>query len=402
MAYNPGMYARRFESLLAEEVGKTDLSQRAPDDMPLRFESLRGYRLLPSGRMKNVTPLSLAQMATAILAIATVKPGYAGLAGKTLSSLRPVGGVEASFQRCVTLGSAVQCLLQSPAALESFLELRVSDSEIYANAHGRGAITYVSGDDVLTAHYVHQNARSLFHAGAEEDFDPRALISSAVTEMVFYQPFFQQIVGELTHEASGQFQGGRRAVCLGKITIERQVGRESVGRADHGIEVAVGVATIEQGVVAEFVGQGDLGEVETAASGDRKSRSNIERVGRVDPRIESCSTQSDRRHIARRLVDKETGTLHRRKLVGIDRSQFARGRELRQATVDTHSEHKIVFVTEHFLRGGRLHGAAEAVGCRPGTVDLAQDACSERAGGWHRLPPGCVEIRQRAIEIGKA
>jgi len=202
MPYNPGMYARRFESLLAEEVGKTDLSQRAPDDMPLRFESLRGYRLLPSGRTKNVTPLSLAQMATAILAIATVKPGYAGLAGKTLSSLRSVGGVEASFQRCVTLGSAVQCLLQSPAALDSFLELRVSDSEIYTNAHGRAAITYVSGDDVLTAHYVHQNARSLFHAGAEDDFDSRALISSAVTEMVFYQPFFQQIVGELTHEAS--------------------------------------------------------------------------------------------------------------------------------------------------------------------------------------------------------
>jgi hypothetical protein len=202
MPYNPGMYARRFESLLAEEVGKTDLSQRAPDDMPSRFESLRGYRLLPSGRTKNVTPLSLTQMATAILAIATVKPGYAGLAGKTLSSLRSVGGVEASFQRCVTLGSAVQCLLQSPAALDSFLELRVSDSEIYTNAHGRAAITYVSGDDVLTAHYVHQNARSLFHAGAEDDFDSRALISSAVTEMVFYQPFFQQIVGELTHEAS--------------------------------------------------------------------------------------------------------------------------------------------------------------------------------------------------------
>ena len=89
MPYNPGMYARRFESLLAEEVGKTDLSQRAPDDIPQRFESLRGYRLLPRGRTKNVTPLSLAQMATAILAIATVKPGYAGLAGKTSAAFAP-------------------------------------------------------------------------------------------------------------------------------------------------------------------------------------------------------------------------------------------------------------------------------------------------------------------------
>jgi hypothetical protein len=54
------MYAKRFESLLAAEVGKTDLSQRAPDDMAQRFESLRGYRLLPAGRTKNVTPLSFA------------------------------------------------------------------------------------------------------------------------------------------------------------------------------------------------------------------------------------------------------------------------------------------------------------------------------------------------------
>jgi hypothetical protein len=196
------MYARRFESLLAGEVGKTDLSQRAPDDMPQRFESLRGYRLLPAGRTKNVTPLSLAQMATAILAITTVKPGFAGLAGITLGSLRPVGGAEASFQECATLASAIECLLHNPAALDSFLELRVSDSEMYTNAHGRGAITYRSGDGVATAYYVHQNALSLFQSGAEEGFDPRDLISSAVTETVFYPRFFRRIVRELKREAS--------------------------------------------------------------------------------------------------------------------------------------------------------------------------------------------------------
>jgi len=188
MSYNPSMYAKRFESLLAGEVRKTDLSQRAPDDMPQRFESLRGYGLLPAGRTKNVTPLSLPQMVTAILAIATVKPGYAGHAGKTLSSLGPVGGTEASFQKCATLGSAVECLLQNPAALDSILELRVSDSEIYTNAHGRGAIIYRAGDTILTAHYVHQNALSLFQAGAEKEFNSRDLISSVVTEMVFYPP----------------------------------------------------------------------------------------------------------------------------------------------------------------------------------------------------------------------
>jgi hypothetical protein len=97
-AYNPPMFARRFESLLSEEVGKTDLSQCMPDDISQRFENLRGSRLLPAGRTKNVTHLTVAQMAAAILSITTVKPGYAGLAAKILSGLRPVGGVDASFQ----------------------------------------------------------------------------------------------------------------------------------------------------------------------------------------------------------------------------------------------------------------------------------------------------------------
>jgi len=196
------MFAQRFASLLAGEIGKTDVSQRAGDDVIQRFESLRNYRLIPAGRTKNVTPLSLTQMATAVLSIATVKPGYAGLAGITLSSLRPVGGEELSFQKCATLRSAVECLLWNSAALESFVELRVSDSEIYTNAYGRGAITYRSGDMLMTTYYVHQNAVSLFRDGAQEEFDPRDVISSAVTEMVFYPPFFREINRELEREAS--------------------------------------------------------------------------------------------------------------------------------------------------------------------------------------------------------
>jgi hypothetical protein len=195
------MYANRFASFLAGEIVKTDLSQRAPDDVAQRFESLRGYRVIPAGRAKNVTPLSLTQMAKAILSLATVKPGFAGLAAITLSSLRPVGGVETAFQKCAALGAAVESLLQHSVALDSLVELRVSDSEIYTNAHGRGAITYRSVDGLMTTYYVHQNAVSLLQSGAEKDFDPRALISSTVTEMVFYPPFFRQIVNTLEREA---------------------------------------------------------------------------------------------------------------------------------------------------------------------------------------------------------
>lgn len=53
------MYAKRFESLLAEQIGQTGLSSRAPDDTSQRFESLRGYGLLPSGRKAVVLPRAL-------------------------------------------------------------------------------------------------------------------------------------------------------------------------------------------------------------------------------------------------------------------------------------------------------------------------------------------------------
>jgi hypothetical protein len=196
------MLARRFESLLAEEVVKTDLSGRAPDDVAQRFESLRGFRLLPVGRTKNATHLSLTQIAAAILSIATVKPGYAGLAAKVLSGLRPVGGVEASFQKSATFGEAVECLLENSTSLDSLLEVRVSDSEIYTNAHGSAAITFRSGDSIVAAHYVGQTAVSLLQPGAETAFNPRELISSIVTETVFHPPFFRRIVSNLKREAA--------------------------------------------------------------------------------------------------------------------------------------------------------------------------------------------------------
>jgi hypothetical protein len=196
------MLARRLASLLEGEIIKTDLSERAPDDLSQRFECLCGYRLLPAGRTKNATHLSLSQIVAAILSIATVKPGYAGLAATILKDLRPVGGPEVSFQGSPTFGGALECLLENPSAFASLLEVRISDSEIYTNAHCRGAITYQSGDSVMTAHYVGQTALTLLQPGAEKTFNPRQLISSVVTETVFYPPLFQRISFELKSEAS--------------------------------------------------------------------------------------------------------------------------------------------------------------------------------------------------------
>ena len=73
---------------------------------------------------------------------------------------------------------------------------------------------------------------------------------------------------------------------------------------------------VEQGVVAQLVLQDDLGEVEAAAGGHRQPRRHVERIGGVEAGVQRRGAQSDRRHVAGRLVDEEPGTLDEGKLIG--------------------------------------------------------------------------------------
>src|SRR5580704_11399182 len=108
----------------------------------------------------------------------------------------------------------------------------------------------------------------------------------------------------------------------------------------------VGMIAVEQGIVAECVGQVELRKVEAAAGSDRQARSDIERVGRIEAGIECRRAQPDRRNIARRLVDEETKALHGWKLIGVDRSQFARAGELHEPAVDAETYGEVVVVRE--------------------------------------------------------
>lgn len=194
------MLAKQLEIILANEAGKTGLSYRSPADLMQRFQSLRDYGLLPKGRGKNAQHLSLSEIIVGILSIATVKPGFSGLASKVLKDLRPVGGIESSFERCAAFGKAIEAILDNPSVLNSLIEIRVSDSEIYTNGPCRAAIEYLSGDTKKTANYVGKLAVSLLQPGAEKTFDSRQLISSIITETVFYPRFFQRLDRELKKE----------------------------------------------------------------------------------------------------------------------------------------------------------------------------------------------------------
>lgn len=76
-------------------------------------------------------------------------------------------------------------------------EIRITDSEVYTNSHGRGAIFYRANDKDRVTYYVGQTAVSLFQSGRETDYDPRDLISSMIRETVVFPHVLKRIAREV-------------------------------------------------------------------------------------------------------------------------------------------------------------------------------------------------------------
>lgn len=194
------MIAKRLETLIANEMRNTDIARRNEAEMVQRFQKLRDFGVLPKSRGKNAEDLSSLEIVSAMLSIITVKPGFAGVAAKTLIKLCPVGGPNASFGKADSFGMALTTLIEDSNALESLVEVRVSDSEIYTNSHGRGVIIYHDGNREKESYYVGETAISLLQPGAEKEYDPRDRISCMITETVFLPRFFEKIKRELQRE----------------------------------------------------------------------------------------------------------------------------------------------------------------------------------------------------------
>ena len=194
------MLAKRLESLIANEYRNTDIARRTDAEMIQRFQCLRDDRLLPTSRGKNAEDLTEEGIIAGLLSIVTRKPGYTSMAVRGLMRLRPVGGSGASFENSETFGAALAALVKDESAIERLLEVRISDSEIYINAHGRGVIVYKDGRSEKSAYYVHQNAVSLMGTGSEKSFNPRNLVSSMITETLLFPTFFRKIANELKRD----------------------------------------------------------------------------------------------------------------------------------------------------------------------------------------------------------
>lgn len=191
------MFAKNLETLLSNLCQKSDVSPRRPNEFAARFDALRRYSRLPRGRENRAEVLTSSQIVAAIFGLISSAPGWAGQAAITLSNLRPVGGLSASFFGTVTLSKAVEYLLSDAKARSSVNKLCVSMAESSINSHGCAALSYEKDGVRCKAFYVPQEAVSLLQPGAERDFSAEQHYSAVSRETTFNRAFFDRIAEEI-------------------------------------------------------------------------------------------------------------------------------------------------------------------------------------------------------------
>jgi hypothetical protein len=188
------MIAKTLERRLGSEM-------KIPEpEMVQRFQKLREARLLPTSRGRNAEHLTIEAVVSGILSIVGDRPAFAGLTVNMLRHLQPVGGAGDAFAQAKTFGQALAAALSDAKLLQTVLEIRVSDSEIFKNANGRAAIFYAQGDEEAVTYYVHHTAKSLLGPGRADNFNPRDLIGSMIRETVILPPVLQQISRQIRDE----------------------------------------------------------------------------------------------------------------------------------------------------------------------------------------------------------
>jgi hypothetical protein len=196
------MFAKNLEHVLAEALGKSDVSPIDLADIAERFESLRGYGRLPRARANRATPLSFSEIAAAILSLVASNAKWAGHAVAIIGDLRPVGGAAASFHGVADLSAAIEYLLSDSAAREGLVSLTVSAAESAMNCNGFAALIYRDGAGRRRTSFVSKMAVSQLQAGADKVFDEDCLHAPASRCVVFGRAFFDHVAEAVLQAAA--------------------------------------------------------------------------------------------------------------------------------------------------------------------------------------------------------
>lgn len=191
------MYASNLETELYSLMANADVARGDPSEFAERMESLRNSGRLPRGRENHATLLTDEQIADVILGLVTPRPKWAGHTAIILRSLKPVGGLAASFEQADNLNTAIQKLLGSKEARERFIDLSLTTAEHGKNANGHAVLRYKDGDELKTTCFVHQLAVSLHGAGAEKTYNPSRSSPPSARQLVLGPEYFSRLAREI-------------------------------------------------------------------------------------------------------------------------------------------------------------------------------------------------------------
>ena len=151
------MYARPLSEILHRALAEPE----AFDDTLKRFESLRGYGLLPRPRESAGVRLSDEQIASAVLGFVPILPEWAGHVSLFLGSLCAVGGPTASFRGTVTLLDSIASVIAEDEACRSIISFSLSIARTRNDDDYHARALFQEGGQRKTVSYVSKMATSL-------------------------------------------------------------------------------------------------------------------------------------------------------------------------------------------------------------------------------------------------
>jgi hypothetical protein len=184
-----GMYARNLLDLLHSQLAEN----RDYGVTLKRFESLRGFGMLPRGREHASQRLENELIANAVLGFVPSSPGWAGQVALVMGSHLPVGGTKASYIGAPNLRAALATLIGSREACDDLINVTLSiirknnDDDYFAQ------IRFAEGDVRRSASYVSKYAYSLFGEGADATFDGERQLTPKARQLVLGQDFFREL-----------------------------------------------------------------------------------------------------------------------------------------------------------------------------------------------------------------
>lgn len=187
------MIALGLAATMFELSQGSDMAHVARDDIMERFESLRGYGKLPSGREQRNRQLTNAEIAAALLGLVSPNPKWAGHTATVLCNLRTVGGAGASFHGTATLQEAIERILTEEAVRSGLVTLTISGAESGTNSHGSATLVYEIDGKRHCVFYVPAQAVSQLQPGMEEYFDCHLRHAPLSRDLTLGRRFFESL-----------------------------------------------------------------------------------------------------------------------------------------------------------------------------------------------------------------